>query len=130
MHLLKRSAIFQIALFTFFLFLGATYILRQIIQESTLYTIIEITFLALVFLGGIVCVLKTKKDDYLVVDKALLNLVKFALYGVSLGLVIGLLGGVFVEYRQYFIIIAGSIMSLSSLFGLYLSIKIVTYDEE
>lgn len=130
MHLLKRSVVFQIALFTFFLFFGADYILRQLIADSTLYKIIEIGFLGLVAIGGIVCVAKTKKDDYLIVDKSLVNLVKFALYGVALGLVVGLLGGVFQDYQAYFLIIAGAIIALSSLWGLYISIRIITTEAE
>lgn len=130
MHLLKRSIVFQIALFTFFIFFGVNYILREIIQVNTLYTIVQIAFLSMVAIGGVICVIRTKKDDYVIVDKPLLNFVKFALYGLAAGLMIGLISSFFQDFQAYFLIIAGAVISLSSLFGLYISIKIISIEED
>ncbi len=130
MHLLKRSVVFQIALFTFFIFFGARYILKQLVQDSLVFTIVEISFLSLIAIGGVIAVLKTKKEEYLIVDKRQMNLVRLALYGVFLGMIINLLGVIIPEYVAYFAIIAGAIIAIASLIGLYISIKIISSDED
>ncbi len=130
MHLLKRSVVFQIALFTFFIFLGARYILKQLVPDSLVFQIVEISFLSLVAIGGIIAVFKTKKEDYLIVDRRSMTLVRLALYGIALGLIIGLLGNFISEYKEYFLIIAGGIIAIASLLGLYVSIKIISSDED
>lgn len=129
MNILKRSVIFQVVLFTFFFFFGTDYILRQLLTHDLIYTIIEVSFLGLVVIGGIVCVLRTNKEAIIVVSSSDINKTKFGLYGIALGLLVGLIGGVWLEYQDYFLIIAGAIMSLSSLFGLYLTIQML-FDEE
>ncbi len=130
MHLLKRSVVFLIALFTFFIFFGARYILKQLVSDSLVFQIVEISFLSLIALGGIVAVVKTKKDDYLIVDKKQMTLVKLAMYGVAIGLFIGLLGVFLPDYQTYFVIISGAVIAISSLPGLYISIKIISSDED
>lgn len=130
MHLLKRSVVFLIALFTFFIFFGARYILKQLVSDSLVFQIVEISFLSLIALGGIVAVIKTKKDDYLIVDKKQMTLVKLAMYGVAIGLFIGLLGAFLPDYQTYFVIISGAVIAISSLPGLYISIKIISSDED
>lgn len=130
MHILKRSVVFLIALFTFFIFFGARYILKELVPDSLVFQIVEISFLSLIALGGIVAVIKTKKDDYLIVDKKQMTLVKLALYGVAIGLFINLLGVFLPDYQAYFMIIAGAVIAVASLPGLYISIKIISSDDD
>ncbi len=74
--------------------------------------------------------MKTKKDDYLIVDRKPMILIRLSLYGIALGLIIGLLGNFIIEYRAYFEVIAGAVLAIFSLLGLYISIKIISTDED
>jgi hypothetical protein len=130
MHLLKRSVVFQVALFTFFIFLGARYILKELVSDSLVFQIVEISFLSLIAIGGVIAVMKTKKDEYLIVDRKPMILIRISLYGVALGLIIGLLGNLIGDYSAYFRIIAGAVLAIFSLLGLYVSIKIISKDED
>lgn len=122
----KRTVVMQIVMFTFFFFFGLNYILKELIEQTTLYNIIEISFLGLILIGGLVWFFTTKKDDIIVVDNVFLNQTKISLYLVAGALLLGIVSGFFGEAstaHKYLLVLSGALMSLFSLFGLYISIK-------
>lgn len=122
----KRTVVMQIVMFTFFFFFGLNYILKELIQQTTLYNIIEISFLGLILVGGLVWFFTTRKDDIIVVDKIFLNQTKISLYSIAGALLLGIVSSFFGEttdVHKYLLVISGALMSLFSLFGLYISIK-------
>lgn len=122
----KRTVVMQIVMFTFFFFFGLNYILKELIEQTTLYNIIELSFLGLILIGGLVWFFVTKKDDIIVVDTVFLNQTKISLYLIAGALLLGIVSGFFGESSiasKYLLVLSGSLMSLFSLFGLYVSIK-------
>lgn len=122
----KRTVVMQIVMFTFFFFFGLNYILKELIEQTTLYNIIELSFLGLILIGGLVWFFVTKKDDIIVVDTVFLNQTKISLYLIAGALLLGIVSGFFGESSiasKYLLVLSGTLMSLFSLFGLYVSIK-------
>ncbi|NLN50866.1 MAG: hypothetical protein GX149_04510 [Acholeplasmataceae bacterium] len=127
MQTLKRSIVVQIVMFTFFFFFGVDYILRELVQRTTLFTVMEFVFFGLVLGGGITWFFLTKKSDVLVVDQKYFNQVKIALYLIAGTLLLSIISDFFSSpknVQEYLLIISGALMSLVAIYGLYISIKI------
>lgn len=117
----------QIVMFTFFFFFGVDYILRELVQRTTLFTVMEFVFFGLVLGGGITWFFLTKKSDVLVVDQKYFNQVKIALYLIAGTLLLSIISDFFSSpknVQEYLLIISGALMSLVAIYGLYISIKI------
>ena len=127
MQTLKRSIVVQIVMFTFFFFFGVDYILRELVQRTTLFTVMEFVFFGLVLGGGITWFFLTKKSDVLVVDQKYFNQVKIALYLIAGTLLLSIISDFFSSpknVQEYLLIISGALISLVAIYGLYISIKI------
>lgn len=126
MRIEKRTIVMQIAMFTFFLFFGLNYILKELIINNKVYNIIALIFLCLIIVGGLIWFFLTKKDDIVVADNSFLNQTKITLYIVAGALVLGIVSG-FVSsgsnIQKYMLVISGGIMGITSLYGIYISIK-------
>lgn len=129
MQTLKRSIVLQIVFYTGFFFYGLDYILRSLITRDTLFKVLELVFLGLIVIGGIVWYFLTKKDDLAVISHKDTSQIKIVLYVIAGALILGLFASFFKAYETYFMIISGAVMSLGSLYGLYLSIKIYIANE-
>lgn len=126
MRIEKRTIVMQIVMFTFFLFFGINYILKELISDNKIYDNIALIFLGLVIVGGIIWFFVTKKDDIIVADNSFLMQTKIVLYIVAGALVLGIVSG-FVgkgsNIQKYMLVISGAVMSIVSLYGVYISIK-------
>ncbi len=122
----KRTVVMQIVMFTFFFFFGLNYILKELVPQSTVYGTVEIIFFVILIAGGLFWFFKTKATDIIVVDNKFLNQTKIALYLVAGALFLGITSMFFkgnANVEKYLLVISGALMSLFSLFGLYISIK-------
>lgn len=122
----KRTVVMQIVMFTFFFFFGLNYILKELIEQSSIYGTIEIAFFIAIIAGGLVWFFTTKPTDIIVVDKKFLDQTKITLYAIAGALFLGISSMFFkdnVNVQKYLLVISGGLMSLISLFGIYVSIK-------
>lgn len=122
----KRTVVMQIVMFTFFFFFGLNYILKELIPQTRIYGTIELSFFAVVIVGGLIWFFRTKPDDIIVVDNKFLNQTKISLYLVAGALFLGIISMFFKEtnnVEKYILVTSGALMSLFSLYGLYISIK-------
>jgi len=124
MQMLRRSIVLQIVFYTGFFFYGVDYILRFLITRDTLFKVLELVFLGVVIVGGIIWYFMTKKDDLVVVNQRDTQHIKIVLYVIAGALILGIFSSLLPNYETYLMVISGSVMSLASLYGLYVSVKI------
>ncbi|MDD2259738.1 MAG: hypothetical protein PHF62_02290 [Acholeplasmataceae bacterium] len=124
MQMLRRSIVLQIVFYTGFFFYGVDYILRSLITRDTLFTVLELVFLGVVIVGGIIWYFITKKDDLVVVNQRDTQHIKIVLYVIAGALILGIFSSLLPNLESYLIVISGSVMSLAAIYGLYISIKV------
>ena len=123
MQMLRRSIVLQIVFYTGFFFYGVDYILRSLITRDTLFTVLELVFLGVVIVGGIIWYFITKKDDLVVVNQRDTQHIKIVLYVIAGALILGIFSSLLPNLESYLTVISGSVMSLAAIYGLYISIK-------
>lgn len=126
MKIEKRTIVMQIVMFTFFFFFGLNYILKELISDSSLYDNLVLIFMGLIIIGGLIWFFATKKDEYVSSEKAFLNQTKWLLYIVAGALLIGIVSAFLPEgsdISKYVLVFSGAFMSITSLFGIYISVK-------
>ncbi|HKL61000.1 MAG TPA: hypothetical protein VJY66_01320 [Acholeplasma sp.] len=124
MQMLRRSIVLQIVFYTGFFFYGVDYILRSLITRDTLFTVLELVFLGVVIVGGIIWYFITKKDDLVVVNQRDTQHIKIVLYVIAGALILGIFSSLLPNLESYLTVISGSVMSLAAIYGLYISIKV------
>lgn len=124
MQMLRRSIVLQIVFYTGFFFYGVDYILRSLITRDTLFTVLELVFLGVVIVGGIIWYFITKKDDLVVVNQRDTQHIKIVLYVIAGALILGIFSSLLPNLESYLSVISGSVMSLAAIYGLYISIKV------
>ena len=124
MQMLRRSIVLQIVFYTGFFFYGVDYILRSLITRDTLFTVLELVFLGVVIVGGIIWYFITKKDDLVVVNQRDTQHIKIVLYVIAGALILGIFSSLLPNLESYLTVISGSVMSLAAIDGLYISIKL------
>lgn len=124
MQMLRRSIVLQIVFYTGFFFYGVDYILRSLITRDTLFIVLELVFLGVVIVGGIIWYFMTKKDDLVVVNQRDTQHIKIVLYVIAGALILGIFSSLLPNLESYLIVISGSVMSLAAIYGLYISIKV------
>lgn len=124
MQMLRRSIVLQIVFYTGFFFYGVDYILRSLITRDTLFIVLELVFLGVVIVGGIIWYFMTKKDDLVVVNQRDTQHIKIVLYVIAGALILGIFSSLLENLEAYLMVISGSVMSLAALYGLYISIKV------
>lgn len=129
MQMLRRSIVLQIVFYTGFFFYGVDNILRSLIPRDTLFKVLELVFLGVVILGGIIWYFMTKKDDLVVVNQRDTQHIKIVMYVIAGALILGIFSSLLPNYETYLMVISGSAISLASLYGLYISIKVFVTNE-
>lgn len=124
MQMLRRSIVLQIVFYTGFFFYGVDYILRSLITRDTLFTVLELVFLGVVIVGGIIWYFITKKDDLVVVNQRDTQHIKIVLYVIAGALILGIFSSLLPNLESYLSVISGLVMSLAAIYGLYISIKV------
>ncbi|MCK9493582.1 MAG: hypothetical protein M0Q00_04345 [Acholeplasmataceae bacterium] len=124
MQMLRRNIVLQIVFYTGFFFYGVDYILRSLITRDTLFIVLELVFLGVVIVGGIIWYFMTKKDDLVVVNQRDTQHIKIVLYVIAGALILGIFSSLLENLEAYLMVISGSVMSLAALYGLYISIKV------
>jgi len=126
MKIEKRTIVMQVVMFTFFFFFGLNYILKELITESSLYDNLVLVFLGLIIVGGLTWFFATKKDEMITAEKTFLTQTKWLLYIVAGALLIGIVSAFFPEgsnASKYILVFSGAFMSITSLFGIYISVR-------
>lgn len=126
MKIEKRTIVMQIVMFTFFFFFGINYILRELIETSKLYENLVLIFLGLIILSGLTWFFATKKDELITSKKQFLTQTKWLLYIVGGALLLGIASEFFKDgslVPKYILVFSGGFMSITSLFGIYISVK-------
>lgn len=127
MQTLKRSIILQISVFGFFFLYGLDNIIKTLVKPNLIYNLIELLILLSVLGFGFYIYRKTDKNDYVVINKKQLNGTKYALYAISIGLILSiLLSNVGLEQplESYLQIFASAVIAISGVIGTYIGFEI------
>ncbi len=125
MQTYKRSVVLQLGVFGFFFFYGLDNIIKSLIDNSLVYSIVELVLLLVILGVGLFFYYKTPKDLLVVVTDKEIKQIKLSLYSVSAALIISILiSGLQLDanLKQYLEIATGVLISLSGLFGVYLGV--------
>lgn len=126
MKIEKRTIVMQIVMFTFFFFFGLNYILKELIVGSQLYVNLVLVFFLLIIIGGLTWFFATKKDELLTSENSFLTQTKWLLYIIGGALLLGIASEFFPKgdiISKYILVTSGAFMSITSLFGIYISVR-------
>jgi hypothetical protein len=133
MRIEKRTIVMQIVMFTFFFFFGLNYILKELIVDNNLYDTLALVFLGLVIVAGLIWFFATKKDELISAEQPFLNQTKWLLYIVAGSLLLGIVSAFFPagnDISKYILVSSGAFMSITSLFGIFISVRAFLNNEE
>lgn len=122
----KRGVVIQITLFVLFFFIGVFTILEGILLGLPMWLkITRIATFVVVVGGGITWLLLTRKEAFIVIEKKFLTYIYIALWTMFGSLLLTILNMYLANDKvaNYIYIIAGSIMTISALFGGLISLK-------
>jgi hypothetical protein len=120
-------------MFTFFFFFGLNYILKELIVDNKLYDTLALVFLGLVIVAGLIWFFATKKDELISAEQPFLNQTKWLLYIVAGSLLLGIVSAFFPagnDISKYILVSSGAFMSITSLFGIFISVRAFLNNEE
>lgn len=127
MQIEKRGVVVQTTLFIIFFFLGIFTFLQGVIGGFPSWlNILRIVSFAIVVASGVAWLLLTKKESFLVIDKKYATAINISLWIMFVALLLSIINMYFLKEKaaDYFYIISGSIMTVTSLFGTLVSLKV------
>lgn len=122
----KRGVVIQITMFVLFFFIGIFTILEGAFAGLPNWLkIARIIAIVAVVVGGAIWVMLTKKESFLVIARKFLTIIYISLWTMFGSLLLTILNMYLFEgdVALYFYIISGSIMTVASLLGALVSLK-------